>query len=281
MDASHGLTGPRALAGRSRKRVAILHIKRLGPTKSSSHRTEVQILVPTPSPSLRGHNWSTALLAARVRFRDYAGSDSRPLKDGPSNHSTMSSTNSAAVAQRRVTVAGRGDRPPALVGGRPRASPRMTEVEARGPHSVAEVATASAAWRHRVRRRGKPHLRQSSCGGCGSSRQCQGRPVRRHPAVETASVGYEGNLSRRAPQSDLLDPVHIVGPKQHPKGSLRLHVVRRRHGASIERHSRVKVAESQTRRPEEVECGCQHQRPQRRTSWPCPLRRIDRQHRIK
>ena len=173
----------------------------------------------------------------------------------------MLSTNSAAVAQRRVTVAGRGDRPPALVGGRPRASPRMTEVEARGPHSVAEVATASAAWRHRVRRRGKPHLRQSSCGGGGSSRRCQGRPVRRHPAVETASVGYEGNLSRRAPQSTLLDPVYIVGPKQHPKGSLRLHVVRRRHGASIERHSRVKVAESLTRRPEEVECGCQHQRP--------------------
>ena len=142
-----------------------------------------------------------------------AGSDSRPRKDGPSDHSTMLSTNSAAVAQRRVTVAGRGDRPPALVGGRPRASPRMTEVEARGPHSVAEVATASAAWRHRVRRRGKPHLRQSSCGGCGSSRRCQGRPVRRHPAVETASVGYEGNLSRRAPQSNLLDPVYIVGPK--------------------------------------------------------------------
>ncbi len=69
-DASHGLTGPRAKAGRSRERVAIPHIKRLGPTKSSSHRTEVQILVPTPSPSLRGHNWSTALLAARVRFRD-------------------------------------------------------------------------------------------------------------------------------------------------------------------------------------------------------------------
>ena len=69
-DASHGLTGPRAKAGRSRERVAIPHIKRLGPTKSSSHRTEVQILVPTPLPSLRGHNWSTALLAARVRLRN-------------------------------------------------------------------------------------------------------------------------------------------------------------------------------------------------------------------
>ncbi len=131
-----------------------------------------------------------------------AGSDSRPRKDGSSNHSTTLSANSAAVAQRRVSVAGRGDRPPALVGGRPRASPRMTEVEARGPHSVAEVATASAAWRHRSRRRGKPHPRQSRCGECGSSRRCQGRPVRRHLAVKTASVEFEGNLSRRAPQSE-------------------------------------------------------------------------------
>ncbi len=59
-----------ASRAQGRAHVATPHVKRLGPPNSSSHRTEVQILVPTPLPSLRGHNWSTALLAARVRLRN-------------------------------------------------------------------------------------------------------------------------------------------------------------------------------------------------------------------
>ena len=59
-----------ASRAQGRAHVATPHAKRLGPPKSSSHRTEVRILVPTPLPSLRGHNWSTALLAARVRLRN-------------------------------------------------------------------------------------------------------------------------------------------------------------------------------------------------------------------
>ncbi len=59
-----------ASRAQGRAHVATPHVKRLGPPKSRSHRTEVQILVPTPHPSLRGHNWSTALLAARVRLRN-------------------------------------------------------------------------------------------------------------------------------------------------------------------------------------------------------------------
>ena len=73
--------------GRLRKLGQKLRVKRLGPTNPSRHRTEVQILVPTPPPSLRGltgHQRSSP----RACVSANAGADSRPRQDGPSDHST-------------------------------------------------------------------------------------------------------------------------------------------------------------------------------------------------